>query len=216
MTRNENVTSTWPREQGHMPWTKGHKDFKFETSWRKVRNAAIRKNRLSIRVAPFCKFCRKVLLHTTFLEHFDALISKMSSDSRNSQKFWGSGALKNLERFLNWWSTMHCAERIATDTQSARFNTNLIDKLQSGIKTMKQAQLKRTQYCFVFEKVIVEPTVPPPRQLLVTRLLARWLHCCNGYQSGFINIFYCKNGWNHILWEFVKSGDLSCIFIGEC
>ena len=48
MTRNENVTTTWPREQGHIPWTKGHRDFKFETSWRKVRNAAIRKNRLSI------------------------------------------------------------------------------------------------------------------------------------------------------------------------
>ena len=89
---------------------------------------------------------------------------------------------------------MHCAERIASDTQSARFNKNLIDKLQSGIKTMMQAQLKRTQYCFVFEKVIVEPTVPPSMELLVTRLLARWLHYCNGYQSGFINIFYCKNG----------------------
>ena len=48
MTRNENVTTTWPREQGHIPWTKGHRDFKFETSWRKVRNAATRKNRLSI------------------------------------------------------------------------------------------------------------------------------------------------------------------------
>ena len=40
----------------------------------------------SSRVAPFCKFCRKVLLHTTFLEHFDSLISKISSDSRNFQK----------------------------------------------------------------------------------------------------------------------------------
>ena len=167
-------------------------------------------------MAPFCKLCRKVLLHTTFLEHFDALISKMSSDSINSQKFWGSGALENLERFPNWWFTIHCAERIASDTQSARFNKNLIDELQSGIKTMMQAQLKRTQYCFVFEKVIDEPTVPPSRELLVTRFLARWLHYCNGYQSGFINIFYCKNGWNHILCEFVKSGDLSCIFIDEC
>ena len=71
---------------------------------------------------------------------------------------------------------MHCVERIASDTKSARFNKNLIDKLQSGIKTMMQGQLKRTQYCFVFEKVIVEPTVPPSRELLVTRLLARWLH----------------------------------------
>ena len=40
---------------------------------------------VGIRVAPFCKFCRKVLLHTTFLDNFDALISKMSSDLRNSQ-----------------------------------------------------------------------------------------------------------------------------------
>ena len=71
---------------------------------------------------------------------------------------------------------MHCAEPTASDTQSARFNKNWIDKLQSDIKTMMQARLKGTQYCFVFEKVIVEPTVPPSRELLVTRLLARWLH----------------------------------------
>ena len=57
---------------------------------------------------------------------------------------------------------------------------------------MMQAQLKCTQYCFVFEKVTVEPTVPPSRELLVTRLPARWLHYCNGYQSGFINIFILK------------------------
>ena len=37
---------------------------------------------------------------------------------------------------LSWWSTMHCAEPIASDTQSARFNKNWIDKLQSDIKTM--------------------------------------------------------------------------------
>ena len=89
---------------------------------------------------------------------------------------------------------MHCAERIASDTQSTRFNKYLIDKLQSGTKTMMQAQLKRTKYCFVFEEVIVEPTVPPSRELLVARLLARWLHYCNGHQSGFINIAYCTNG----------------------